>query len=82
MTDKDLYKVIQSRSGEYLNSFYYALVLFNMYKDNPKMILELVRKVLNKEMSTLDLLVNLGLYHKNSDYIFNEELGKIRKVLK
>ncbi len=82
MTDKDLYKVIQSRSGEYLNSFYYALVLFNMYKDNPKMILELVRKVLNKEMSTLDLLVNLGLYHKNNDYIFNQELGKIRKVLK
>ena len=39
MTNKDLYKIEATKSGQYLNSFYYAIILFNMYKDNPKKIL-------------------------------------------
>ena len=29
-TDKDLYKIIATRSGQYLNSYYYATLLFNI----------------------------------------------------
>lgn len=80
--DKDLYKVVQSRSGEYLNSFYYALGLYHIYRKNPKRILELVKKVLNKEITTLDMLLYLGIYHVNLDREFSYELNEIRKVLK
>ena len=29
----ELYKFVRSNIGVYLNSFYYALILYNMYKE-------------------------------------------------
>ena len=81
-TDKDLYKIIATRSGQYLNSYYYATILFNIYKNDSKMILELVNKVLNHEMTTRDMLESLGLLHKDNNVIFDSEFEEIKKCVK
>ncbi len=79
--DKDLYKVLAMRTGQYLNSFYYALILYHMYLDDENLILELVRKVLNHEMTTLDLLNTLGIYGKNNKKVFEKELDNLKMSL-
>lgn len=79
---KDLYKVVATRSGQYLNSFYYSLLLYNLYKREPKKVLELVNKVLNHEMTTRGMLEELGLLYSDGKDIFEEEFDAIRKVLK
>ncbi len=79
---KDLYKVIATRSGQYLNSFYYSLLLYNLYKSEPKKVLEMVNKVLNHEMTTREILEELGILYSDKKQVFEEELDVIRKVLK
>lgn len=79
---KDLYKVVATRSGQYLNSFYYSLLLYNLYKSEPKKVLELVNNVLNHEMTTRGMLEELGLLYSDEKDIFEEEFDVIRKVLK
>lgn len=79
--DKDLYKVIATRSGQYLNSFYYAVLLYNLYKRSPKMILELVNNVLRHEITTREMLEQLGIIYEKCDE-FESEIGEIRKILR
>lgn len=76
-----LYDYIRSKIGCYLNSFYYAFILYKMYKENPDKILCLVLKVLNHEMTTLDMLNDLGIYGNIQGEVFEKELGKIRKLV-
>ena len=45
----------------YLISFYYTICLYEIYLNNPKELLRLVRCVLRHEMTTFDMLNNLGL---------------------
>ena len=52
-----------------------------MYKENPDKILCLVLKVLNHEMTTLDMLNDLGIYGNIQGEVFEKELGKIRKLV-
>ena len=73
------YKI--SKHGEYLNSYYYALALFNVYKEKPEMVLGLVSKVLKHEMTTVDLLMVLDLYDENLDHEVREEHDEIIKAL-
>lgn len=80
--EKDLYKIIQSRSGQYLNSFYYATILYKMYQDNPSLILGYMKKVLNREMTTLDMLKELGLYLVDNNEIYNNQLLEFKRVMK
>lgn len=79
---KDLYKVIATRSGQYLNSFYYSLLLYNLYKNDSKRVLELVNRVLNHEMTTREMLEELGILYSSNTRVFEEELRIIKKVLK
>ena len=65
-----------------MNSFYYALMLYSLYKETPNKILNLVNKVLNHEMTTFELLNNLGLYGDIKGEIFEKELGMIRQLVK
>ena len=58
----NVYEYCMTKVGCYLNSFYYALILYNMYKQTPQKILDLVSKVLRHEMTTLEMLENLGIY--------------------
>lgn len=80
--DKDLYKIIATRSGQYLNSYYYATLLFNMYKCDSKKILELVNKVLNHELTTRDMLDSLGLLHQDKNSLFDSVFEDIIKCVK
>ena len=82
MHEKDLYRVMQNRSGQYLNSFYYALILYNMYKIDKERIIGAINRVLRREITTLDMLIELGIYTKDNNHLFDEELEEIMKVLK
>ena len=80
--DKDLYKVIATRSGQYLNSYYYASILFNMYKSDPQMMLAYVNKVLKHEITTRELLETLGIFHQDKNSIFDTEFEKVKMCVK
>ena len=73
---------LRSKIGNYLNSFYYALILYSLYKETPSKILNLVIKVLNHEITTFELLNILGLYGDIRGETFEKELGMIRKLVK
>lgn len=73
---------LRSRVGSYMNSFYYSLILYNIYKEMPGKILTLVNKVLRHEITTLEMLNMLGLYADIRGEIFEKELKKIRKIVK
>ena len=77
-----LYKYYRGVCGVYLNSFYYAVMLYKMYKETPKKILDMVSKVLKHEMTTLELLEQLGIYGDIRGEIFEKELGMIKKRIK
>ena len=79
--EKDLYKLYATRTGQYLNSFYYALILYHIYLEDQNLVLGLIRKVLNHEITTLDMLNTLGIYGTSNKDIFEEELDKIKKSL-
>lgn len=80
--DKDLYKILATKSGQYLNSYYYAMILFNMYKKDPKFILEKVNEVLNHHITTRKMLEILGLLHLDNNDIYDIELDNVRKSVK
>ena len=77
-----LYDYFRLKVGMYLIGFYYAIILYNMFKDNPRGILDLVIKVLKEEMTTYMLLDTLGIYGDIKGEIFEKEVGNIRKLIK
>ncbi len=79
---KDLLKIKLNSNGNYLNSFYYALVLYEMYKSDSEMILSIIRRVLNREITTLDMLNELGIYQKDNNVLFDRGMEEVKKVLK
>ena len=80
--NRNVYNYLQSRDGCYLNSFYYTLILYHMYKENPLKILTLVKKVLNHDITTIEMLNYLGIYNNIQGEIFEKELNEIKKILK
>jgi len=71
-----------SRVGCYINSFYYATILYSMYKVTPDKIMNLINKVLNHEITTLDMLITLGIYNDIKGEVFENELEIVRKLIK
>ena len=80
--DKDLYKVLQSRAGQYLNSFYYAVVLYKMYKNDSKMILDYMKRVMKCEMTTLDMLKDLGIHLVDNHEYYNEQMQEFKSIIR
>ncbi len=80
--EKDLYKVILSRSGQYLNSFYYATILYRMYLNDPKMILDYIRRVIRCEMTTLDMLKDLGIHLVDNNEMYDEQVQEFRRIVR
>lgn len=84
MRDDDFYsdnyikKIICSKKCQYLNSFYYSILLYKIYKSNPKYILDLVKLVLNGKITTYNLICSLGLNDRELDNDVKEELIKIK----
>lgn len=77
-----VYEYARTKMGCYLNSFYYALILYNMYKINPEKILNLVAKVLKHEMTTLEILNYLGVYGDIRGEVFEKELRNVKKLVR
>ena len=82
LEDIELYNFIRSRVGCYLNSYYYAIMLYRLYKENPRDVLGYVSMVLNKEMTTFQLLSYLGIYGDIRGEIFEKEISNIKKLVK
>lgn len=80
--DKNSYQFMLSKIGCYIHSFYYAIILYNMYKETPQRILKLANKVLNHEMTTLEMLVQLNILNDIRGEVFEKELGLVRKLIK
>lgn len=80
--DKDLFKIQLTQVGQYLNSFYYALILYNKYESNPDMIISLMEMVLRGELITIEMLNLLNLYPKGDIDTFGLEFDNMKKVLK
>ena len=53
-----------------------------MYKINPKKILSYISKVLSQELTTYEMLVQLGIYADIKGEIFEKELNSIKRTLK
>lgn len=79
---RDLYNFRLSEIGQYFNSFYYAVILYNLYKNDYKTILKLVKKVLNHEITTINLLKILGIYNVDNNELVSLEFEEFKKVLK
>lgn len=78
----DMCYFIRSKLGCYLNSFYYALMLYNMYRVTPDRIMNLVNMVLKHQITTYDMLNYLGLYGDIRGEVFEKELKYIKKLVK
>lgn len=70
-----------SLSGNYLNDFYYALVLYRLYLDEPALILDLIRRVLLHEITTEEMLDIMGIKEESFDNLFTQEFQKLKKIL-
>ena len=70
------------KSLQYFNSFYYALALYNQYKETPEKVLKGVSEVLNQNMTTEDLLMVLDIYDNGMDSIVKDELADIKTLIK
>ena len=63
-------------------SYYYALALFEKYKGRDEiLVLRLISRVLNGEITTYDLLNMLGIYNTDLDYIVSRELETIKQYI-
>lgn len=79
---RSIYEYVRTFIGCYLNSFYYAVILYYMYKENKLKILDLVSRVLKHELTTLELLEQLGIYGDIKGEVFEKEMGNIKRLIK
>lgn len=78
--EKRALKCAINRANCYLNSFYYALILFRLYLDEPEYIIELINMVFAGEISTEDMFDYLDK-NKFENYA-SDGLAEIKKYLK
>ena len=79
--DKNYYEANIEGQLQYFNSFYYALCLYNKYKNNQLLVLRLTTRVLMGEITTLDLLNILNIYDNKLDNIVDNELEEIKEYI-
>ena len=61
--NKDKYIYVLSQAGKYILNLYYALLLYDIYLTNPNTIINEINRVFNHEITTQELLINLGIYN-------------------
>lgn len=66
---------------QHYNSMYYALLLYNKYKEDPVNTLHIVSRVLKNDISTFDLLKLLDIYNGN-EIIVKDEFNKVKEYIK
>lgn len=74
-----LMRILKSKKYQYLNSFYYSVILFKLYKENPQGILNLIKKVLKREFTTFDLISILGIEGRDMDNYVKDEINILKK---
>jgi len=79
--DKVYYQASAKGKLQYFNSFYYALCLYNKYKENPIIVLRLVSRVLMGEITTLDLLNYLNIYDESLNDVVDDELYRVKEYI-
>ncbi len=77
----NLYRYLYSSIGNYLGSFYYAVILYNMYKSNPKKVCDKISQVLRRDKTTLDILKELDIYGYVQGEVFESEIKKLVKII-
>lgn len=78
---KSIYEFGKCYFGCYLSCFYYALILYSMYKEDSINILNLVSDVLNHTMTTHEMLNKLNIYCDIKGEVFENEIKSIKRVL-
>lgn len=78
---KEMYLFMKAYTGVYLSNFYYATVLYNMYKQDPLTILKLVSDVLKHKLTTYEMLNHLNLYCNTSGSLYEKEINNMKRVL-
>lgn len=81
-SNRELYQLLSCNASQYLNSYYYALLLYDMYLQDSVSILKYIKRVLNHEITTLQMLEYLDLYHKDNDIKYNNGLYEVLKMVK
>lgn len=76
---KEALKIAMSISSGYLNSFYYAVSIFQYFLDNPSYIASLVAAVTRMEITTNDM-INILLNKYNNDEMNNEYREGIKLI--
>ena len=77
----NIYEYAKNYLGSYFGGFYYAIILYNMYKIDPIKILNLVNQVLSHKITTLDMLKKLNIHHNILGTSFETEMTIMKKVL-
>lgn len=80
--NNDLYGTKIGGNGQYLISYYYATILFDMYLKNSTLILDMINKVLKGEKTTEEILTELNIINptddlNNSFYSVNKQFQKL-----
>ena len=63
------YELTRYSYGQYLTSYYYALNLVHIYKQNPKIVTKYINKVLTHKITTLELLNKFDIYKINKEHV-------------
>lgn len=75
--DPELYTYHRFRCDVYFISFYYAVMLYSLYKNNSKLILKEIKNILDNNKTTLDL-IELFEFNKKIDIeTFDKEYNLI-----
>lgn len=72
--------VIDSKRCQYLNSFYYSLMLYKLYNINPQYVLNIVKKVLMGDITTDTMIDIFGFHDRSLDNDVRDELNKIKRI--
>ena len=78
--EQELYRVFATSSMQYLNSFYYSLMLYNMYKSEEDVI-PLMREVLDGRKNTRTMLQELGLLNNYKEEAAKKGVASVIKRL-
>lgn len=77
----ELYKFAKTEHGLYLSNFYYALILYNIYRMEPTKILRMISDVLQHKSTTYEMLTKLNIYCDIKGDVFEQEIATMKRVL-
>lgn len=74
-----LFDLLDSKNCQYLNSFYYSTLLYDYFQDHPYEVLYRIRMVLNREMTTYQMLDTLHFFDSSFDSVVESGIQYLKK---